>query len=51
MDRRRDGRRDGRRDRYLYIIDCLWQVVAFDPKEIDATTAQSKVINASTAQS
>ncbi len=24
-----DGRRDGRRDGYLYIIDCLWQVVAF----------------------
>jgi hypothetical protein len=21
-------------DGYLYIIDCLWQVVAFDPKVI-----------------
>ena len=31
---RMDGRRDGRRDRYLYIIDCLRQVVAFAPKVI-----------------
>ena len=29
-----DRRRDGRRDRYLYIIDCLRQVVAFAPKVI-----------------
>ena len=34
MDGWRDGRRDGRRDRYLYIIDCLRQVVAFAPKVI-----------------
>ena len=34
MDGFRDGRRDGRRDRYLYIIDCLRQVVAFAPKVI-----------------
>jgi len=30
MNRRRYGRRDG----YLYIIDCLRQVVAFAPKVI-----------------
>ena len=29
-----DGWRDGLRDRYLYIIDCLRQVVAFAPKVI-----------------
>ena len=29
-----DRQRDGRRDRYLYIIDRLRQVVAFDPKVI-----------------
>jgi len=29
-----DGRRDGKRDGYLYIIDCLQQVVAFAPKVI-----------------
>ena len=30
-----DGQRDGRRDRYLYIIDCLRQEVAFAPKIIN----------------
>ena len=33
-------------DGYIYIIDCLRQVVAFAPKEINAPWAQSKVINA-----
>ena len=32
MDGWRDGWRDGQRDRYLYIIDCLRQVVAFAPE-------------------
>ena len=31
-------RRDGWRDRYLYIIDCLRQVVAFAPKVIKCAT-------------
>ena len=34
MDGWRDGLRNGWRDRYLYIIDCLRQVVAFAPKVI-----------------
>ena len=36
-----DRRRDGRRDRYLYIIDCLRQEVAFAPKEINAPPTAS----------
>jgi len=39
---RRDGLRDGQRDRYLFIIDCLRQVVAFAPKVIKCAVGAIK---------
>jgi hypothetical protein len=35
---------DGRRDGYLYIIDCLRQVVAFAPKVIKCAVGAIKGI-------
>ena len=39
---RREGLRDWQRDRYLYIIDCLRQVVAFAPKVIKCAVGAIK---------